>query len=75
MAVNQAQLIATLREQVAAIDEAQRCSGYHQDLLDTLARILEIERASKLQRMATPQAVTGQCENLGLILHEGGWRG
>ena len=75
MAVNQAQLVATLREQIAVIDEARRCTGYQQELLDTLARILEIERTSKLQRMSAPQAVTGQCENLGLILLESGWRG
>ncbi len=75
MAVNQAQLVATLREQIAAIDEAERCTGYRQELLETLAGILEIERTSKLQRMSAPQAVTGQCENLGLILLESGWRG
>ncbi len=75
MAVNKAQLIETLREQVSAIDEGEQIAGYRQDLLVTLAEIVEVESANRVRRTSVQQDVTAKCEALGMALLDGGWQG
>jgi len=74
MAVNKAQLIETLRQQVSAIDEADRIKGYRQELLVTLAEIVEVESANRLRKTNVQQDVTAKCETLGMTLLNGGWQ-
>ncbi len=75
MAVNKSQLVETLKEQVCAIDESQRFAGYRQELLVTLAEIIEVESANRVRKTSVQQDGTGKCENLGMALLDGGWQG
>lgn len=75
MAVNRSQLIETLRQEVSAIDEGDRIPGYRQELLVTLAEIIEVESANRVRKTSVQQDVTGKCQNLGMTLLDGGWQG
>ncbi len=75
MAVNKSQLIETLKEQVSAIDESQRIASYRQELLVTLAEIIEVESANRVRKTSVQHDVTEKCENLGMALLDGGWQG
>jgi hypothetical protein len=75
VAVNKSQLIETLRQQVFAIDEVDRIPGFRQELLVTLAEIIEVESANRVRKTSVQQEVTGRCENLGMTLLDGGWQG
>lgn len=74
MAVNKAQLIETLKQQVSAIDESERIAGYRQELLVTLAGIVEVESANRVRKTSVQQDVTAKCETLGMALLDGGWQ-
>lgn len=75
MAVNKAQLIETLKQQVSAIEESERIAGYRKELLVTLAEIVEVESANRVRKTSVQQDVTGKCETLGMTLLDGGWQG
>lgn len=75
MAVNKSQMIETLKQQVSAIDEGDRVTGYRQELLVTLAEIIEVESANRVRKTSVQQDVTGKCETLGMTLLDRGWQG
>ena len=59
MAVNKAQLIETLKEQVASIDEGERIKGYRKELLVTLAEIVEVESANRVRKTRSIRTTFG----------------
>lgn len=71
MAVNQQQLIDSLREQVERVPE--RCNGYRHELLEALGDVLSYERAHRQRKTNIQQDVKGKCEAVGDFLIRSGW--
>ena len=66
MAVSQQQLLETIKTQLSQVPA--RSSTYRNDLLNTLAEIVMLERVNRLRRTNIQQEVKAKCEALGVLV-------
>ena len=66
MPINEQKVIGILLEEV---DEApERCEGYHDELKDTIAEIVMLERSNRQQRTNIQQKIDDKCNVTGVWL-------
>ena len=74
MTVSQQKLLAVLREQVDRIDETDRVPGYRQDVLETLARIVVLEKEHLEARTQIQKKINDKAQALATVLLRADWK-
>ena len=73
MSVNQQKLLTVLQDQLGSIDEAARVSGYRDDVLETLAQIIALEREHLEAKTQIQRKINDKAQTLARVLLDDGW--
>lgn len=68
MPVNRKRLLELLKQQI--IDADERCNGYKEELLSTIADILSLEQKHRIQGTTIKQKISDKCSALGVFLEK-----
>ncbi len=73
MTVSQQKLLSVLRDQVNELDESERVTGYRQQLMETLAQIVVLEKEHLEARTQIQKKITDKAHALAKVLTQQGW--
>ncbi len=73
MTVSERKLLKVLRTHVSMLDESNRVPGYRDDVLETLAQIVILEKENLEARTQIQKKITDQANALGRVLIDGDW--
>jgi len=68
MALNQQKLISIIMEESRKLPE--RCTGYREEVIDTLSEILTLERQHRREGIYIKQKIADKCNALGRFLSD-----
>jgi|HubBroStandDraft_1064217.scaffolds.fasta_scaffold359526_2 hypothetical protein len=74
MSVSQQKLLAVIKDRVRDVDEGSRVVGYQDQLMESLAQIVLLEREHLESATLIGRKVADKAQALGAYLAQHGWR-